>query len=81
MEVFKEQHQAMKRLQELKRRYGLKIGTLSSGLGINYNALGSFAHEKSVLRSQDYNRLTAFLDEWDRRMAGFSWSKFRKVEN
>ena len=81
MNNYQRQFPTMKRTRDFLQRFGIKKGFLARSLSIADSTLSAFLGEKSVLRDAVYERLCLLLDEWDARMQGFDWNKFRKVEN
>ena len=67
-----EQQPIIKRTQNFIDRYDMKVKYLASKTNIPQNNLSKFISGKAVLYAPQYERLMAFMDEWDRRMVGFA---------
>lgn len=67
-----EQQPIIKRTQNFIDRYDMKVKYLANKTNIPQNNLSKFISGKAILYIPQYERLTAFMDEWDRRMVGFA---------
>ena len=72
MEKLIEQQPMMERTAKFIKRYGLKTSWLAQKARIPKNYLSRFLNSHVPLYEPQYNRLVAFMDEWDRRMVGFT---------
>lgn len=72
MEKLIEQQSMMQRTAKFIERYGLKTSWLAQKARIPKNYLSRFLNGHVSLYEPQYNRLVAFMDEWDRRMVGFT---------
>lgn len=72
MEKLIEQQPMMQRTAKFIERYGLKTSWLAQKARISKNYLSRFLNSHASLYEPQYNRLAAFMDEWDRRMVGFT---------
>ena len=62
----------MQRTAKFIERYGLKTSWLAEKTRIPKNYFSRFLNSHVPLYDPQYNRLVAFMDEWDRRMVGFT---------
>ena len=67
-----EQLPLMQRTNNFLNRYGMKVKYLADRTKNTPKVLSTFVHGKTVLYAPQLQRLTAFMDEWDRRMVGFA---------
>ena len=58
------------RTKETIKKYGIKVVWLAEQTNISKRCLSSFLNEKMVLYVPQERRLTAFLNEYDKRMNG-----------
>ena len=72
MEKLIEQQPMVQRTAKFIERYGLKTLWLAQKTQIPKNYLSRFLNGRVSLYNPQYNRLVAFIDEWDRRMVGFT---------
>lgn len=72
MDKLIEQQSMMQRTAKFVERYGLKTSWLAEKTRIPKNYFSRFINNHVPLYDPQYNRLVAFLDEWDRRMVGFT---------
>lgn len=72
MEKLIEQQPMMQRTAKFIERYGLKTSWLAEKTRIPKNYFSRFLNSHVPLYDPQYNRLVAFMDEWDRRMVGFT---------
>ena len=72
MEKLIEQQPMMQRTVKFIEHYGLKTSWLAEKTRIPKNYFSRFINAHVSLYEPQYNRLVAFMDEWDRRMVGFT---------
>jgi hypothetical protein len=61
----------VKRTNRFMERYGMKSKYLAQRVHISPSYFSQFLNGRSFLYEPQYDRLTNFLNEWDRRMVGF----------
>lgn len=72
MEKLIEQQPMMQRTAKFIERYGLKNSWVAQKARIPKNYFSGFVNGHVPLYEPQYNRLVAFMDEYEKRMVGFT---------
>lgn len=72
MDKFLEQYPIMIRTKDLIKRYGLKKSWIADKIDIPNSSLSRFISEKSILSTQQVDKLIQFMDNWETCMEQFA---------
>lgn len=70
-----EQIPMMKRTKAFIKKYGLKVVWVAEKTDIPDCRLSAWMNGNELLYAHQFERIKDFLDEWEQRMAGFSYLK------
>lgn len=65
----------MERTKAFVEKYGCKVLWIAEHTGIPSRRLSSWMHGNELLYENQFERLTAFLNEYEQCMSGFSYTK------
>lgn len=67
-----EQEPLIRRTNKFMEKYGVSKKWLASKTGITIQKFSYFSNSRFAIPKSQYERLVAFLDEYERRMIGFA---------
>lgn len=70
--TIQDQEYLINRTNKFIEKYGISKKWLASKVSIPVQKLSYFINSRFAISQKQFDRLTAFLDEYDRRMVGFT---------